>query len=289
MAVALGLFGVNNGVCATPDAAAHIGGLAEELGYDSLWVGEHVVLPRPWASPSPLDPAHPVLDPLVALGFLAAHTRRIRLATGIVILPQRNPVVLAKQLASLDVLSKGRLTFGFGVGYLEPEMSAIGMSMADRGRRADDYLRAMRTLWEDDEPQFDGEHVRIAGVDAHPRPVQRPLPVVVGGRSAAALDRTARHGDGWYGWRVDLVSAGKLIDRLRAAAARAGRDFAELSITVTPAETLTPELVGRYGELGVHRLVVALSDNFEGSTGAALSAMEDFVRRNAPERLGVIV
>lgn len=286
MAVALGIFGVNNGVCTTPDVVAHIGGLAEELGYDSLWIGEHVVLPRPWVAPSPLAPAHPVLDPLVTLGFLAASTRRIRLATGVVILPQRNPVVLAKQLASLDVLSGGRLTFGFGVGYLEPEMSAVGAPMAHRGRRVDEYLQAMRTLWHDDEPSFEGRHVRIAGVDAHPRPVQRPLPVVIGGRSPAALDRTARHGDGWYGWRVDLASAGKLVDRLRTAADRAGRDFAELSITVTPVEPLTPELVGRYGELGVHRLVVALSENFQGSSGTALSAMEDFVRRNAPERLG---
>jgi probable F420-dependent oxidoreductase len=223
---------------------------------------------------------------LVAFGFLAARTRRIRLATGVVILPQRNPVVLAKQLASLDVLSGGRLTFGLGVGYLEPEMRTIGVPMANRGRQADEYIQAMRTLWDDEEPLFEGKHVRIAGVDAHPRPVQRPLPVVVGGRSRAALDRAARYGDGWYGWRVDLDSTGRLVDGLHAAATRAGRDFTELSITVTPVEPLTPEIVRRYARLGVHRLVVALADNFRGDTGTTLSAMEDFVRRNAPERLG---
>lgn len=286
MTIALGLFGVNNGVCTAPDAVAHIGVLAEELGYDSLWIGEHVVLPRPWAAPSPLDPAHPVLDPLVTLGFLAARTRRIQLATGIVILPQRNPVVLAKQLASLDVLSEGRLIFGAGVGYLEPEMRAVGVPMADRGRRADEYLQAMRTLWDDEKPSFEGKYVRIDGVDAHPRPVRSPLPVIVGGRSRGALERAARYGDGWYGWRIDVSSAGRLIGELRAAAERAGRDVTELSITVTPAEPLTPDVVREYARLGVHRLVVAFAENFKADTGATMRDMEDFVRRNAPDRVG---
>lgn len=286
MTITLGLFGVNNGVCATPAAVAEIGELAEGLGYDSLWIGEHVVLPRPWAPPSPLAPEHAVLDPLVTLGFLAARTRRITLATGVVILPQRNPVVLAKQLASLDVLSGGRLTFGFGVGYLEPEMRAIGVPMANRGQRADEYLQAMRALWDDETPSFTGRYVRFADVDAHPRPVQRPLPVVVGGRSRAALTRAATHGDGWYGWQVDLDTTAKLVDRLRTAADRAGRDFAELSVTVTPAEPLSPEVVQRYAKLGVRRLVAVLGENFEAAGGTTRGAMEEFVRRNAPERLG---
>jgi probable F420-dependent oxidoreductase len=285
--ITLGFFGVNNGVCTTPDAVAEVGVLAEELGYDSLWIGEHAVLPRPWAQPSPLQPDHPILDPLVTLAFLAARTERIRLATGIVILPQRNPVVLAKELASLDVLSSGRLLFGLGVGYLEPEMRAIGVSMADRGRRADEYIQAMRTLWTDEEPSFAGKHVRIAGVDAYPRPVQQRLPLVIGGHSQAALDRAARHGDGWLGWRLDLDKAGPMIDGLRAAADRAGRDFAELTITIAPAEQLSPEVVAGYAKLGVHRLVAVLTDNFKGGTGTTLDAMVDFVRQNAPERMGL--
>ena len=113
---ALGLFATNMGVCATAEGAARIGALAEELGYDSLWMGEHVVAPNPWVAPSPIQPDFPILDPLVALGFMAGVTERVRLATGIVILPQRNPVVLAKQLATLDVLSRGRVIFGMGVG-----------------------------------------------------------------------------------------------------------------------------------------------------------------------------
>lgn len=143
----LGLFGANMGACAAPDGASRTGALAEQLGYDSLWVGEHVVAPSPRVAPSPIEPDYPILDPLVSLGLMAAATRRVRLATGIVILPQRNPVVLVKELASLDVLSGGRLVFGLGVGYVEPEMRAVGVPMTGRGARADEYLAAMRALW----------------------------------------------------------------------------------------------------------------------------------------------
>ena len=150
----IGLFAVNSHACADPEAAAQVAVLAERLGYDSLWAGEHVVVPSPRVDPSPMDPDEPILDPLVALAHLAAHTERILLGTGVIILPQRNPLVLAKQLASLDVLARGRLIVGLGVGYLEPEMTAIGVPMAGRGPRADEYLAAMRSLWEDEAPSY---------------------------------------------------------------------------------------------------------------------------------------
>src|SRR5918998_5513304 len=188
----IGLFAINSHACASPEAAARIATLAERLGYDSLWAGEHVVVPSPRVEPSPMEPDEPILDPLVALAHLAGHTERILLGTGLIVLPQRNPLVLAKQAASLDVVSSGRLILGVGVGYLEPELTAIGVPMAGRGDRADEYLAAMRSLWEDDAPAFDGAHVRFESVDAHPRPAQRPLPVVVGGHSAAAHRRAAR-------------------------------------------------------------------------------------------------
>src|SRR3954465_13440853 len=135
----LGLFGANMGPCAGAEGAIKIADLAEQLGYDSLWMGEHVVAPSPRVPPSMIEPDYPILDPLVTLGLVAARTRRVRLATGIVILPQRNPVVLAKALATLDVVSRGRLVFGMGVGYVEPEMSAVGVPMEGRGARADEY------------------------------------------------------------------------------------------------------------------------------------------------------
>ena len=137
----LGLFAHQHGCCATAEGARRLGTLAEELGYDSLWMGEHVVAPSPRIPPSPQEPDSPILDPLVALAFMAAVTERLRLATGIIILPQRNPVVLAKQLASLDVVSGGRVVFGMGVGYLEPEMRAVGVPMEGRGARSDEYVR----------------------------------------------------------------------------------------------------------------------------------------------------
>src|SRR5206468_5969615 len=123
----IALFAVNIGPCASPDALARVGRAAEDAGLESLWTGEHVVLPDPQAPPSPLPPEVPILDPVVALTFLAAHTTRIRLGTGIIILPQRNPLVLAKELASLDVLSSGRLVFGIGIGYLRPEFDALNV------------------------------------------------------------------------------------------------------------------------------------------------------------------
>src|SRR5262245_34149878 len=138
MTPTIGLFAANLYACAQPRVAARVARLAEDLGYDSLWVADHVVLPRPQVEPSPLPPHTPVLDPVVALTHLAARTERIRLGTGILILPQRNPLILAKQLASLDVISEGRLIFGVGVGYLEPELRALGVDPRERGARTDE-------------------------------------------------------------------------------------------------------------------------------------------------------
>jgi probable F420-dependent oxidoreductase len=214
----IGLFGVNMGPCATPEAAARFGALAEELGYDSLWMGEHVVAPSPRVPPSMIQPDYPILDPLVTLAHVAARTRRVRLATGIVILPQRNPVVLAKELATLDVLSGGRLVFGMGVGYVEPEMRAVGVPMEGRGARADEYLAAMRSLWGDQAPAFSGSHVQFDGVEAHPQPLQQPIPVVVGGHTAAAHRRAVRHADGWYGFMLDREATAQNLESLRREA-----------------------------------------------------------------------
>lgn len=267
------------GACATAGGSARIAALAEELGYDSLWAAEHVVAPSPRVEPSPMEPDLPILDPLVALTHLAGVTQTVRLATGIVILPQRNPVVLAKQVASVDVLSGGRLILGIGVGYLEPEMSAVGVPMAGRGARADEYLRAMRSLWEDDAPAFAGDYAGFSGVDAHPRPVQRPLPVVVGGHSAAAHRRAVRYGHGWYGFWLDRREAAAQIESLRQAADAAGRDLSGFEITVSPSERLDPKVVAGYAELGVTRLAVVPRADSD------LERLERFVRNNAPERV----
>src|SRR5271167_1666600 len=147
-----GLFGINNGPCAFPKCAAAVARAAEEAGFESVWTGEHVILPDPQAPPSPVPAEYPMLDPAIALSFVAAHTSTIRLGTGIIILPQRNPVVLAKELASLDVLSAGRLIFGIGIGYLKPEFEAIGAPFDHKGPRSEEFLAAMTALWSQEKP-----------------------------------------------------------------------------------------------------------------------------------------
>jgi probable F420-dependent oxidoreductase len=162
----LGVFGLNSMAVHSPDTTLALARQAEELGYDSVWAGEHVVLPSPRVQPAPMEPGDPILDPLIHLAFVAAATTTLRLGTGIIILPQRNPLVLAKQVASLDVLSKGRLILGIGAGYLEPEMSAIGVPMSERRGRTDEYIDAMRALWTEEAPSFKGQHANFAGIDA---------------------------------------------------------------------------------------------------------------------------
>src|SRR5215471_12562766 len=176
-----GLHSVNLHGCSYPDAAARLGRAAEAAGFESLWVADHVVLPDPPVEGRPMPPDMRLLDPVVALTFLAAHTSRIKLGTGVIILPQRQALVLAKQLASLDVLSNGRLIFGLGVGWCEPEMRSVGAPFAERGKIADEYLAAMRAVWTQPKPVYRGRHVSFEGIQAMPRPVQPPTPPIVVG------------------------------------------------------------------------------------------------------------
>jgi len=252
----LGLFSVNSYACSRPATAARIARQAEGCGFDSLWAGEHVVLPDPRVPPSPMEPSEPILDPLVSLAFLAAHTTRLLLGTGIVILPQRNPVVLAKQVASLDAVSEGRLVLGVGAGYLEPELSAIGVPMSERGARTDEFLAAMRALWYSERPAYEGRFVRFSGVQANPRP--RRVPIVVGGHTPAAHRRAVERGHGWYGFGLDPTATADQLDGLRDAAVRYERpaDLGELEISVTPRGTPDRDTALRFSELGVHRLIV---------------------------------
>jgi probable F420-dependent oxidoreductase len=280
----IGLFNVNAGACSVPANVVRIATLAEELGYESLWVGEHVVVPSPRVPPSPIDPLHPMLDPLVALAFIAAVTDRAKLATGIVILPQRNPLVLAKQVASLDVLSGGRVLLGLGVGYLEPEFRAIGVPLEDRGRRSTEYLEAMRELWHSSEPAYEGKYVTFSGVDAYPRPV-RPFgpPIVIGGHSAAGYRRAVAFGNGWYGWGLTVEGAADALAGLEKASttvarpARLGR--LEITVTPPPGAEIDKATAARYAEIGVDRLVV------NSPADADVEAVASYVHRHAPSEL----
>jgi probable F420-dependent oxidoreductase len=255
-----GLHGVNLHSCANPEAAARLGRAAEAAGFESLWVADHVVLPDPPVPGRPMAPDMRLLDPLIALGFLAAHTSRVLLATGVIILPQRQALVIAKQLASLDVLSNGRVVFGLGVGWCEPEMRAVGVPFAERGRVADDYLAAMRAVWTQPKPSHKGPYVSFEGVQAMPRPVQSPIPIVVGGRTPPAYRRAVTQGHGWYGFGLDVAETQKSVAALREAATKSPRprELGALEISVTPPGYDVPDTgaVDAYAAAGVGRLIL---------------------------------
>lgn len=280
-----GLFGINIGPCADPETAARVARAAEDAGFESVWTGEHVVLPDPQAPPSPAPPQERFLDPAVSLAFLAAHTHRLRLGTGIIILPQRNPLVLAKELASVDVLSGGRLLFGVGAGYLQAEFDALGAPFHDRGARTDEYLDAMVALWTAEKPAFEGPTVSFSGIDARPRPVQRPHPpIVVGGMSGAAFRRAVRRGNGWYGFLRSVDAARDDMAGLAEAGASVERpaSLGELEVSVTPLPGLDRDTAERYRDLGVQRLVLLPTERgAEGVLRFVEHAAEQLVRKLA--------
>ena len=252
----IGLFGINFGVLGEVDAMTRVARHAEAAGLESVWTGEHVVLPDPRVPPSPASPQTPFLDPAVALGHIAAVTERILLGTGIIILPQRNPLVLAKELATVDVVSKGRLIFGLGVGYLEPEFRALGAPFAERGAVTDECIDVLRALWTMEKPSFDGRHFRFDGIDAQPRPVQQPHPpIVIGGTSRRAAIRAAVRGDGWYGFLTDLEATRRALGWIEAHLGQRGEELGEVEISVTPPPPVTADTLEQYAEIGVHRIV----------------------------------
>jgi probable F420-dependent oxidoreductase len=251
-----GWFGVGTGALGDLAGVVEGGRAAERLGYESVWVGEHVVLIDPQAPPSPQPPTAPMLDPVVVLAHLAAATEHLVLGTGIIVLPLRNPVVLAKQLASLDVVAAGRVILGIGVGYVPGEFEAVGAPFQRRGRVADEAIDALRSLWCDDHPVAAGEFTNFSGVQSYPRPV-RPggVPIHGSGMAPGALRRAAERCDGWYGFFLDVAGTERVLGQLRAIPRPADRPPLEISVTPAP-DSFTPADVGRYEDLGVDRLVL---------------------------------
>jgi probable F420-dependent oxidoreductase len=279
----LGYHGFGLGPSANGAAAARVARHAEKLGYESLWTAEHVVLPSPQAPPSPAPPELPFLDPAGALCYAAAVTERIRLATGIIILPQRNPLVLAKELSTVDVLSSGRLIFGVGVGYLEAEFNALGVPFESKGPRTDEYLEAIVAMWTQGKPAYSGRFVSFSGIDAQPRPVQKPHPpIVIGGHSPGAYRRAVRYGNGWYGYFQDVEGTRQCLAGLETAAGEAERPAAlgRLEISVTPRTGFTVDDAKRYAELGVDRLI-------PNSRARTADELVDFLSRTAETLAGI--
>jgi probable F420-dependent oxidoreductase len=255
-----GLYAINYGTCGDPESLVRVAQYAEAGGLDSLWAGEHIVLPSPQPPDYAIAPEIPFLDPVIALALAAAKTTSITVATGILELPLHHPVMLAKQLASVDQISRGRLMVGVGVGYLAAEFAAFGVPLDERATRADEHIAAMRALWTMDAPEFHGRHVDFAGVDAHPRPVQAGgPPIMIGGNSAIARRRAITNARGWIPADLDL-------DATREARRALDRDLNELErpaslgqfdfTVISPNNRLDRELVDGYRALGVDRLIV---------------------------------
>ena len=262
-----GIVFANTGPFVEPAAAVEMARAAEEAGFESLWTVEHTVVPEGYESEYPYDQSGkmagdddvPIPDPLVWLSYLAAATTTIRLATGILILPQRNPVVLAKELGTLDHLSGGRMELGVGVGWLKEEFDAIGVPFAERAARTEDNIAAMRALWSEDRATYNGQFTSFERCISRPQPVHGAVPVHVGGHSDAAARRAGRIGDGFFPAKGSHRRLGELFALVRETAVEAGRDPADVEITCGGNGVFGDGALAEaaaLAELGVDRIVV---------------------------------
>jgi probable F420-dependent oxidoreductase len=304
----------NRGPMATPANLGRVAEKAEALGYDTVWFSDHIVIPTEVKSfypydPSgkmPFNPSEPYWEPLTVIGYVAGRTSRLRLGTSVLILPYRNPIVTAKMLATLDVLSNGRVTLGAGVGWMEEEFKAIGLdTYARRGAYSDECIRIFRELWTKDNPSFQGEFHQFSNIRCEPRPVQPGgLPIWIGGHTPQAIRRVARLGDGWQPLvqrpPADLPPAEmqEKIAQLRAFAQQAGRDPRRITLamgssiqftdgaatgprslfTGTPAQIV--DTLQRYQELGIQNF---RCDFPSLSIDGLLQAMERFATEVRPQ------
>ena len=239
----IGLFAPLASPIATPDYVSTAGITAEQCGFHSIWAAEHVVLFDDYASEYPYAedgriPARPdsgFLDPFGALSYLAAVTQTIRLGTGICLVPQRNPVYTAKEVANIDWLSGGRFDFGIGVGWLAEEFGATATPFDRRGARCRSYLELMRRLWCDEVSEYEDEFYDLRPCRQYPKPIQSPHPPLhFGGESDAALRRVADLGQGWYGFNLDPTEFARRLARLDELLAARGRSRDEIQISVSP-------------------------------------------------------
>ncbi len=263
----IGLIPCNVGVPSV-DMIVHMAKTAEEIGLESLWTFEHAIVPVDYQSPYPYSadgkmgatPETNFVDPLIALATVAAHTKTLRLGTGVNILPQANPLMLAKQAASLDFVSNGRLMLGIGIGWLKEEFEALGVPFARRGIRFADYVEAMRKVWSGETVEHESEFLHWTNFKSHPVPVQDPLPLVIGGSKKNALRRVARYGQGWYAPAMSVDMVAGLLPALDEACAAEGRDRSEIEISTMYVPAMEPagEAVPKYRDLGVSRLIIPL-------------------------------
>jgi probable F420-dependent oxidoreductase len=281
----LGLHALGIGAGANRAVIDAVAAGAQRCGFATLWSGEHAVMVDRSASRYPysddgqiaVPPSADWIDPLIGLSFAAAATSTIGLATGVLLLPEHNPVLVAKQATTLDTLSGGRFTLGVGVGWSREEFDALGVPFERRASRTAEYVAAMRTLWRDDVASFDGEFVSFDSVRVNPKPVaRRGIPIVVGGNSDAALRRVVAWGDGWYGFNLaDVQQVAERIAYVDRQCDERGRDRRELRLCVALSDLGTGD-VGALAELGVDELVVVDSPPADPSVAADwVSALAD--------------
>ena len=262
-----GIAFANTGPMVEPANAIAFARAAESAGFESIWTVEHVVVPTEYASPYPYSPTgkmpgtvdSPIPDPLIWLTYVAAATSAIRLATGILVLPQRNPVVLAKETATLDQLSGGRLLLGIGVGWLKEEFDAIGVPFGERGARTDEAVSALRALWTQDAATHHGRFSDFTDCVLRPHPVQPSIPIHVGGHTDAAARRAGRLGDGFFPALGDHDELARLFEVVRQTARDHGRDPSAIELSTGGRGALGDRAldeVRALADLGVDRVIV---------------------------------
>ncbi len=264
----IGVFSTFMSPQATPQMIRDFGRRAEGMGLDSIWMGEHVALfdKNTYGYPGSKDGRIPVpdgggmLDVTATFGFLAAATTKVRLGTGVALVPQRNPIYTAKEMCTLDWLSDGRIDFGIGVGWNKEEVEACGYRWEDRGARCDEFLERV-----------------------DPKPIQKPhVPIIVGGYADAAFRRAVRFGAGWYGFNLDPARTRQMLEKLDTAFAKAGRKRGkDFEIIITPPMTMSPDALPEYAALGVDRLVVNLGSQRPEKVDQRLPEIDRLVKMAA--------
>ena len=241
--------------------------LAESLGFESVWTFEHVMVPVEYESRYPYSKDGKMgggsdaafLDPLIALTAVAAHTNTLRLGTGVNILSQTNPLLLAKQAATLDLLSNGRFMLGAGIGWLKEEFDAMGVPFERRGARYDDYVVAMRKVWSGEVVEHQSDFINWSGFQSYPLPVQEGgVPIIIGGSKGKAFDRIALHGNGWFAPTNDAATLAPMLEDLKAACARHERDYDSVEITSMWDNQGGMDAIKAFEDIGVSRVIVPL-------------------------------
>jgi probable F420-dependent oxidoreductase len=280
----------NTGPFVDPAMAVTMAQAAEAAGFESLWTVEHVVVPADYSSPYPGSPDgrmpgpidSPIPDPLIWLTYLAAATKKIKLATGILILPQRNPLVLAKELATLDFMSNGRMLLGTGVGWMKEEFDAIGVPFNERGKRNDENIAAMRALWKEDKASYHGEFVNFDNCVMRPQPVTGSIPIHIGGGADAAAQRAGRIGDGYFPMGGSHENLARIIRIARDSAIKHGRKPEDVEITTGGNGAFGPnalEEISALEALGVDRVILPAFLFYSGTEKALAQYGEDVISK----------